>query len=66
MQSREFTSPYSPNTESDRRQMLEAIGAASVDELFRDIPQKFRNPTLNLSPPLSELELRRDKPQEKV
>ena len=59
MQSREFTSPYSPNTESDRRQMLEAVGAASVDELFRDIPQKFRNPTLNLSPPLSELELRR-------
>ena len=60
MQRPEFTSPYSPNTETDRRQMLDAIGAASVDELFRDIPREFRNPTLNISPPLSELELRRE------
>ena len=55
-----FTSPYSPNTESDRRQMLQAIGVSSVEELFQDIPADYRDPTLDLPPPLSELELRRE------
>ena len=59
MESREFTSPYSPNTEADRRQMLEAIGVSSVEELFKDIPDQYRNPPLKLPPPRSELELRR-------
>ena len=34
--------PYFPNTESDRRAMLEAIGAASIDELFAMIPAELR------------------------
>ena len=55
-----FISPYSPNTEADRRQMLDAIGAASVDELFDDIPLPHRNPSLDLPAPLSEFELRRE------
>ena len=59
MESESFVSPYTPNTESDRRQMLEAIGVASVEELFEDIPAEHRNPALNLPPPRSELELRR-------
>ena len=59
MESPEFTSPYSPNTESDRRQMLEAIGVTSLDELFQDIPAQHRDPVLNLPPPRSEFELRR-------
>ena len=59
MESPEFTSPYSPNTESDRRQMLEAIGVTSLDELFQDIPASHRDPVLNLPPPRSEFELRR-------
>jgi glycine dehydrogenase subunit 1 len=33
---------YIPNTEQDRRQMLDAIGAASVDTLFADIPDDLR------------------------
>ena len=59
MESREFTSPYTPNTEADRRQMLKAIGVASVEELFQDIPAQHRNPVLGLPSPRSEFELQR-------
>jgi glycine dehydrogenase subunit 1 len=59
MDSNGFVSPYSPNTDSDRRQMLDAIGVDSVDELFLDIPEASRNPPLNLAPPKSEMELLR-------
>ena len=55
-----FTSPYTPNTDSDRRAMLDAIGVDSVDDLFSDIPAEHRNPELDLPPPTSELELRRE------
>lgn len=54
-----FISPYTPNTDADRRLMLDAIGAASADDLFADIPAALRNPELDLPPPKSELELRR-------
>ena len=54
-----FTSPYTPNTDADRRRMLDAIGVDSVDELFADIPERHRNPTLDLPPPMSEFDLRR-------
>ncbi len=52
--------PYIPNTEHDQQVMLEAIGAASIDELFVDIPADLRDPVLDLPAPLSELELRRE------
>ena len=35
---------YLPLTEQDRREMLAVIGAKSVDELFRDVPQAARLP----------------------
>ena len=54
-----FTSPYIPNTDEDRQAMLRAIGVASAEELFQDIPEQFRNPQLNLPSPTAELELRR-------
>ena len=53
-------SPYIPNTDADRRALLEAIGARSVDELFSDIPHAHRDPELRLPPPLSEAELKRE------
>ena len=34
--------PYIPNTDDDRRAMLEVIGVASADDLFADIPPEFR------------------------
>ena len=60
MESADFTSPYTPNTDADRRAMLDSIGVDSVVELFEDIPAHLRNPTLDLPPPLSEFELKRD------
>ncbi len=34
--------PYIPHTESDVSEMLATIGASSIDELFREIPEKLR------------------------
>jgi glycine dehydrogenase subunit 1 len=52
--------PYIPNTDDDRRAMLDRIGVASVDELFADIPGEFRIDGLNLPPALPELDLTRE------
>ena len=59
MSNSDFTSPYTPNTDADRRLMLDAIGVDSVDELFADIPAQHRNPTLDLPPPMAEFDLKR-------
>jgi glycine dehydrogenase subunit 1 len=48
---------YGPHTPADRAAMLQAIGVASVDDLFADIPVALRASGLNLSPPESEAEL---------
>jgi len=55
-----MTSPYLQNTEADRKAMLREIGVSSVEELFQDIPEKFRNAHFNLPLPLSELELKEE------
>ena len=52
-----FTSPYTPNTDADRLEMLRAIGVESADDLFQDIPAGHRSPALDIPPPLSEFEL---------
>jgi len=51
-------SPFTPNTEEHRKKMLDAIGMNSVEDLFADIPEKVRNPDLNLPKAMSELDLR--------
>jgi glycine cleavage system P protein (glycine dehydrogenase) subunit 1 len=54
------SSPYLSLTDADREAMLEAIGVASVDELFRDIPDGVRfTRELDVDPQLSEAELLR-------
>ena len=55
-----FPHSYFPHSESQRNEMLTTIGAANVDELFTDIPIRFRNPVLDLPPALTELELVRE------
>lgn len=51
---------YILNTDQDRREMLKAIGAGSLEELFGDVPAGVRlNRPLGLPRPLAELELRR-------
>jgi glycine dehydrogenase subunit 1 len=37
---------YLPLTETDRREMLASIGAASIDDLFIDVPEEARLPGL--------------------
>ena len=60
MQETPLPSHYSPNTDADREAMLAAIGVDSSAELFADIPEEFRFPTLNIPEPLSEFELRQE------
>jgi glycine cleavage system P protein (glycine dehydrogenase) subunit 1 len=49
---------YLPKSPSKRRQMLEAIGARSIEELFASIPEALRlKGALDLPGPLSEAEL---------
>jgi glycine dehydrogenase subunit 1 len=49
--------PYGPHVADDRARMLEAIGIASVDALFDDIPEALRASTLRLDDPEPELHL---------
>ncbi len=55
-----FQSHYIPNTTDEQAEMLAALGIDSIDRLFADIPDEFRNPTLDLPAPLSELEIQRE------
>jgi glycine dehydrogenase subunit 1 len=49
---------YLPKSPSERREMLAAIGARSIEELFASIPEKFRlKEPLRLPGPLSEMEI---------
>jgi glycine dehydrogenase subunit 1 len=49
---------YLPKSPSERNEMLAAIGAKNISELFTSIPEKFRlSHPLNLSGPLSESEI---------
>lgn len=49
---------YLPQTDQDKREMLEALGIQSIDELFADIPQEVRfKGELNISEALPEPEL---------
>jgi glycine cleavage system P protein (glycine dehydrogenase) subunit 1 len=50
--------PFLALTDSDREEMLAAVGVGSVEELFRDIPQAVRlQRALDLEPALSEQEV---------
>ncbi len=53
--------PYIPHSADDVRAMLAAIGVASVDDLFEDIPKSMRMKRKPKLPrPASELELQRE------
>ena len=49
-----------PHTDADRARMLAALGLASVDALFDDIPAAVRSTGLRLPPARSEMELMAD------
>ena len=52
-----FQSHYIPNTLEEQHFMLNKLNAPDIDSLFSDIPEKYRNPSLNLPSPLSEMQI---------
>jgi glycine dehydrogenase subunit 1 len=52
--------PFIPHTDDDIREMLAAIGAGSVEELFDEIPAELRAPpVVDMLPALNEMEITR-------
>jgi glycine dehydrogenase subunit 1 len=47
---------FIPHTDVERQEMLKTIGVNSIEELFTDVPKKYRFPKLNLPPALTEME----------
>jgi glycine dehydrogenase subunit 1 len=48
---------FTPHTDTETREMLAAVGIQSLDQLFRDVPEKFRFPDLKLPPAMTEMEV---------
>jgi glycine dehydrogenase subunit 1 len=48
---------FIPHSNAERRRMLEAVGVKHLEDLFADIPERLRFPSLNLPPPVTQLEL---------
>jgi glycine dehydrogenase subunit 1 len=48
---------YIPNTDDDRAAMLKVAGMERIEELFLDVPEALRYPSLDLPSPVSELEI---------
>ena len=51
--------PYVPHTDDDVRTMLQTIGAATVEELFSDIPAELRPKSFDLPPGRAEMDVLR-------
>jgi glycine dehydrogenase subunit 1 len=51
---------FIPHTDADRAAMLRTVGIENLDDLFKDVPAKYRFPTLNLPPALTEMEVSAD------
>jgi len=52
--------PFIPHNESDVREMLDAIGVDSIDQLFDEIPESLRVGQLEDAPPaVAEMEIKR-------
>ncbi len=48
---------YTPNTESQREEMLKTIGLKSVSDLYQEVPAALLDPKIDLPAPLAEPEL---------
>lgn len=47
---------FTPHTDSEREEMLRSIGVEKIEDLFKDVPEAYRFPEINLPPSLSEME----------
>lgn len=48
---------YIPHTDTERQQMLSAIGVSTIEDLFEAVPSRHRFPSLGLPDALSEMEV---------
>jgi len=49
---------FVPHTPEEIQEMLQAIGVEKIEDLFADIPEKFRHPKhIDLPPPMTEMEV---------
>jgi len=48
---------YIPHTKEDQEAMLERVGVRHLEELFQDVPARFRFPELDLPPAMTEMEI---------
>ncbi|MCD6515015.1 MAG: aminomethyl-transferring glycine dehydrogenase subunit GcvPA [Candidatus Odinarchaeota archaeon] len=56
-----FKHRYLPLTDEEREEMLKSIGMNSIEDLFKDIPEKFRlKKDLDLPDPHSEIEVQKE------
>jgi glycine dehydrogenase subunit 1 len=51
---------FNPNTDSEREEMLKAVGVKRMEDLFQAIPEPYRFPKLNLPPAQTEMEVAAD------
>jgi glycine dehydrogenase subunit 1 len=51
---------FVPHTDSEREEMLKEIGVDRIEDLFTDVPQEYRFPTLNLPAALTEMEIMKE------
>lgn len=51
------TDMFTPHTKSETSEMLSAVGIQSLDQLFLDVPEKYRFPKLDLPPAMTEMEI---------
>lgn len=49
---------FTPHTDAEREEMLRVIGVRKLDDLFADVPIKWRFPNLDLPPAFTEIEAR--------
>jgi glycine dehydrogenase subunit 1 len=48
---------YIPHTDAEREAMLKVIGVSRIEDLFEAVPEKYRFPSLDLPPALTEMEV---------
>lgn len=49
---------FIPHTDAERKEMLTALGLKNLNELFSDVPDKYRFPELNMPKGMTEMEAR--------
>jgi len=51
---------FVPHTDSEREEMLKTIGVERMEDLFTDIPENYRFPSLDLPPAMTEMEIMKE------